>query len=203
VDQLPPYQADFTADELRTRRTLIAQAIGEPAVALVPGLGELASMGMFRQSNEFYYLTGLEVPRAYLTVEGGSGRSVLFVTHRDLERERSDGPGWSAEHADLLRELTGVDEVRPVEKLSTDFAVRSYRPPRPHVFVPMSPAEGAAQSRIEMTAASARAMADPWDGGRSREQNLVSELRDRFPQLPLFDLSPTLDRMRLVKSPKE
>jgi Xaa-Pro aminopeptidase len=203
LDPIPPYQSDFTAEELRSRRTRLALAIGEPAVAVVPGLGELASMGLFRQSNEFYYLTGLEVPRAYLTVEGGSGRSVLYLTHRDLDRERSEGIAMSVEHADLLRNLVGVDEVKPAEALAPDLAVRTYRPPRPRVFVPMAPAEGAAQSRIEMTAAAARAISDPWDGGHVREKHLVSELRRRFPELDVEDLSPHLDRMRLVKSVRE
>lgn len=200
---VPPYQTDFNAEELRSRRTRLAQAIGEPAVAVVPGLGELASMGLFRQSNEFYYLTGLEVPRAYLAVEGGSGRSVLYLTHREPDRERSEGIAMSVEDADLLRNLVGVDEVKPAEALALDLAVRTYRPPRPRVFVPMAPAEGAAQSRIEMTAAAARALSDPWDGGHGREKHLVSELRRRFPELVLEDLTPHLDRMRLVKSARE
>ena len=203
MERPPPYQTDFTAEELAARRTRAAQAIGEPAIALVAGLGELASMGLFRQSNEFYYLTGLEVPRAYLTVEGGSGRSVLYLTHRDPDRERSEGVAISAEHADQLRELAGVDDVKPLETLTQDLAVRTYRPPRPRLFLPMAPAEGAAQSRIEMTAASARAISDPWDGGHTRETRLVSELQRRLPQLTLEDLSPHLDRMRLVKSPRE
>lgn len=203
MDATPPYQTDFTAEELRSRRTRVAEAIGEPAIALVPGLGELASMGLFRQSNEFYYLTGLEVPRAYLIVEGGSGRSVLYMTHRDPDRERSEGMAMSFEHADPLRELTGVDEIKPADALTLDLAVRTYRPPRPRLFVPMAPAEGTAQSRIEMTAAASRATSDPWDGGHTREKHLASELRRRFPQLTLEDLSPHLDRMRLVKSPRE
>ena len=203
MDAVPPYQTDFNAEELRSRRLRLAQAIGEPAVALVPGLGELPSMGLFRQSNEFYYLTGVEVPRAYLTVEGVSGRSVLYLTHRDKERERSEGVAMSAEDSELLRDLVGVDDVKPVEALTPDLAVRTYRPPRPRVFVPMAPAEGAAQSRIEMTAAAARAVSDPWDGGHNREKLLVSELRRRFPELAIEDLSPHLDRMRLLKSARE
>ena len=158
---------------------------------------------MFRQSNELYYLTGVEVPGAYLKVEGGSGHSTLYLPHRDTERERSEGVVMSVEDGDNVRERVRVEEVKPAEVLGADLAVRTYRPPRPRLFVPMSPAEGAAQSRIEMTAAKARAISDPWDGGRSREEHLVSELRRRFPQLSMEDLSPYLDRMRLVKSVRE
>lgn len=197
------YQTDFTPTELRDRRTRLALAIGEPSIALVPGLGELGSMGLFRQSNELYYLTGVEVPRAYLTIEGGSGHSVLYLPHKDAERERSEGPSMSFEDADGVRALVGVDEIKPPYALADDLGVRTYRPPRSCLFVTMSPAEGPAQSRIEMTSAMSRAAADPWDLGVSRESRLVSALRQRFPQLTIKDLSPYLDRMRLVKSQRE
>jgi Xaa-Pro aminopeptidase len=44
---------------------------------------------------------------------------------------------------------------------------------------------------------------DPFDGRPSREGVLVRNLRDRFPWLDVRNLTPTLDALRLVKSPRE
>jgi Xaa-Pro aminopeptidase len=199
----PHYQGDFSHVELRARRLALAAAIGEGSLALVQGAARQASMVQFRQTNEMYYLTGVEVPHTYLTIEGGSGRSVLYLPHRDDELERNEGRSLTAEDGELTRDLVGVEEVKAVESLASDLAMRTYRVPRPQVLIPMSPAEGAAQSRYEMTIAAAKAGADPWDGRVSREAHLISLLRARLPQLPVGDLSPFLDRMRLIKSPRE
>src|SRR5262249_32125219 len=45
--------------------------------------------------------------------------------------------------------------------------------------------------------------ADPFDGGPSREGWFAQTLRTRFPQIEVKDLSPTLDQLRLIKSPRE
>jgi Xaa-Pro aminopeptidase len=44
---------------------------------------------------------------------------------------------------------------------------------------------------------------DPWDGRGSREGRFRQLLLERFPGLELRDLSPILDELRLIKSPRE
>jgi Xaa-Pro aminopeptidase len=46
-------------------------------------------------------------------------------------------------------------------------------------------------------------MNDPWDGQSPREARFITHIRDRFPTMPIKDLTPTLDAMRLIKSPQE
>ncbi|HAV22162.1 MAG TPA: peptidase M24, partial [Bacteroidetes bacterium] len=48
----------------------VYDAIGSNAVALAQGAPNAAGYTRFRQSNEFYYLCGLEVPHAYLLING-------------------------------------------------------------------------------------------------------------------------------------
>ena len=45
------------------------QKIGD-GVAVMQGATETASYEKFRQSNQFYYLTGVETPRAILVIDG-------------------------------------------------------------------------------------------------------------------------------------
>jgi Xaa-Pro aminopeptidase len=163
-----PFQDDFPVDEFVARRTKVFDAIGPAAVALLQGAPGVDGFKVFRQSNEFYYLTGLESPHAYLVLDGRTRRSVLYLSHRNDALERSTGAVWSAEdHAEVKR-LTGVDDVAPVELLSRQTFNTMLRAPRPALYVPFSPAEGEAQSRDELLAHQAGVAADPWDGRPSR-----------------------------------
>jgi Xaa-Pro aminopeptidase len=198
-----PYQDDFPVDEFLARRARVMDAIGREAVAIVQGAPGVDGFKVFRQSNDFYYLTGLESPHAYLVLDGRSRRTTLYLSHRDAAIERSTGTVWSAEDADEVKRLTGVDAVAPVERLSRDTFGTMLRPPRPALYVPFSPAEGEAQSRDELLGHQAGVAADPWDGRPSREAHFQRLLADRYPALERRDLTPVLDAMRYVKSPRE
>jgi Xaa-Pro aminopeptidase len=71
------------------------------------------------------------------------------------------------------------------------------------LYTPFSPAEGFATSRDLAVRSNNDVMADPFDGQASREDRLVQLLHLRFPQFEVRDLSPTLDNLRLIKSPAE
>ena len=71
------HQTDFTPEEFEARRAQIFDAIGEEAFALVQGAASTRGFIVFRQSNQFYYLTGVEVPHAYLLLEMVSALSDL------------------------------------------------------------------------------------------------------------------------------
>ncbi len=197
------YQSDFQPEELSERRAQVLESIGDNAVALVQGAPNIRGFLVFRQSNTFYYLTGLETPHAYLLLDGRSGKSHLYLPHRNARRERGEGKTLSAEDADLVRELTGVDEVLGIERLGYQLWRYLLRPPFPKLYTMLSPAEGEAQSRDEILIGLGEAVADPWDGPASREGRFVSKLGERYPQFEIADLTPILDAMRIVKSPSE
>ncbi len=197
------YQTDFPAEELAGRRAEVMERIGAGGIALLQGAADVEGFTVFRQTNSFYYLTGLEVPHAYLRLDGRSNRAVLYLPHRDERRERGEGKVLSFEDAELVRELTGVEDVQPVERLGRDLMGPLIRPPFPTLYTMLSPAERAAESRDERLIGMAGRVADPWDGRPSREGHFVHLLRTRYPQLEIGDLTPVLDEMRLIKSPRE
>lgn len=198
------YQTDFTREEFAARRAQVYAAIGPQALAIVQGASGVPGFSVFRQSNEFYYLSGIESPHAYLLLNGRSRATTLYLPHRDEERERSEGKLLSVEDSTLIRELTGIERVRSLEHLSSDLVGGDLlRPPAMTVFTPLAPMEVGTDSRDELLAGQARAAADPWDGRPSREAHFVRLLSERFPQFQVRDLSPTLDAMRTIKSPAE
>ena len=198
------YQADFPKEEFAQRRATIFKKIGDNAIAVVQGAPGTADFNIFRQSNEFYYLSGIETPHAYLLLDGRNRTTTLYLPHRDAERERNEGKILSVEDEALVKELTGVDGVRSVESLALDLVGKGLmRPPAPLLFTPLSPAETGTDSRDELLNEQARVSSNPWDGLASREARFRSLLQARAPQFEVRDLSPILDAMRNIKSPRE
>jgi len=181
----------------------VIEAIGPDGVALVQGAASDPAYVRFRQTNEFYYLSGLEVAHAYLLLDGASRRSALYLPHRNEDRERSEGKLLAAEDAEEVKRLTGVSGVFGLEALGEQLT-RALLRGRPRVlFTPFAAAERASTSRDLAQRAVADWTADPWDGQLSREARLLSLLKSRLPGLEVRDLSPTLDGLRLIKSPRE
>lgn len=198
------FQTDFTREELAARRTRILDAIGPQSIAIVQGASGLPGFSVFRQSNDFYYLTGVESAHAYLLLNGRTRRSTLYLPRRDADRERGEGKVFSVEDSLLLVQRTGIEQVRGLERLSADLVGADLiRPPAMVLHTPLAPMETGNDSRDELLAAQARVAADPWDGRPAREAHFVRLLKERFPQFEVRDLSPVLDAMRTIKSPAE
>jgi len=204
AQELSPYQSDFPPEEFRARWEKLFDKIGPHAIAIVQGAQAGEGSEVFRQSNQFYYLCGLETPRAYLVLDARSRKVTLYLPHRDETRERGEGKVLSAEDADLVRKLTGADRVAGIELLARDWMWTLYWTAQaPALYTPFSPAEGGAMTRDMMEAYKADVAADPWDGRPSREGHFIELLRSRFPEFEIRNLSPFLDTLRNIKSPRE
>lgn len=198
------YQTDFSKEDFAGRRVKIFEKIGKNAIAIIQGAKGTADFNVFRQTNEFYYLSGIETPHAYLLLDGRNQKTTLYLSHRDDGRERNEGKIFSVEDEDLIKELTGIDAVRGVEFLSLDLVGKGLlRPPAPLLYTPLSPAETGTDSRDELLNEQARVSSNPWDGLPSREARFRELLNARAPQFEVRDLSPILDAMRNIKSKKE
>lgn len=198
------YQTDFSIENFSERRTKLLDAIGNNAIALVQGASGQAGFSIFRQSNTFYYLTGLETDHAYLLVNGKSKKTTLYLPHKDKGREQGQGKILSAEDEILVKELTGVDAVKGYEFLSADLLRTGLiKANAPLLYTPLSPAETGNDSRDELLYGQARSAADPWDGSATKEALFVQKVNSQFPQFEIRDLAPILDEMRLIKSKEE
>jgi len=198
------YQSDFPPEEFAARRTQIFEKIGNQALAIIQGAPGVDGFKIFRQSNEFYYLCGLETPHAYLLLDGRSRKSTLYLPHRDDARERNEGKLLCAEDAEVVKKLTGVEAVHGVELMPRHWIWSGLvRLPAPTIYTPFSPSETEADSRDESLSGQASMSSDPWDGRPSREGYFIHLLRTRYPQFEIRDLSPILDAMRTIKSPRE
>ncbi len=192
------YQTDFTAEDFQNRHDVIYDAIGDN-IAIIQGAEEVQGFIIFRQSNTFYYLSGLEVPSAYLLLDGKRRSTTLYLPHHDDEGV----PKLSYEDAELVKKITGADNVKPIEKMGQDLYYYLWGPATPVLFTPHSPDEKYLQSRDEMLMGFGRRLADPWDGRPSKAGHFINLIRLRYPQFEIRDLSPSLDDMRSIKDEKE
>lgn len=198
------YQTDFSIVDFQERRSQIFEVIGNNSIALIQGAASIAGFKVFRQTNTFYYLCGLEAEHAYLLLNGKTKTSTIYLPNRDKERERSQGKILSAEDIDLVKKLTGVERVRGYGSLANDLVGTGLiNRGAPYLYTPLSPAEIGNDSRDEILHGQARAASDPWDSQSTREARFKKLIMERFPQFEIRDLSPILDAMRLIKNPKE
>ena len=200
---IPFFTPDFPPEEFAQRREKVYDAIGPNAIAVLQGEPGPRGYTRFRQSNEFYYLSGIEVPHAYLILNGARRTATLYLPNRNEGRERSEGKVLSAEDADMVKKLAGVTDVFSTAAFGEHLANHSRSGQVSALFTPFNPAEGTAMSRDLAIRAIADAAADPWDGSVTREGRFISLTRERFPQLEIKNLSPALDKLRLIKSPRE
>lgn len=195
------YQQDFPPEEFRTRWDRLFERIGDRAVAVVQGASLTTGFIVPRQTNAFYYLSGIETPGAYLLLDGRDRTVTLYLPQRNARLERSEGKVLSADDEARVRELTGVDRVRPTTQMTADWPTELER--EVVIYTQFAPAEGQGESRHEIQQANAAVAADAWDGRISREARLAALLRLRHPRSEVRDLTPHTDALRGVKSERE
>lgn len=198
----PPYQNDFPPEEFRTRWNQIFDRIGNRAVAILQGAPMPRGFVLPRQYNEFYYLCGIETPHAYLILDGRDRAVTLVLPPRNVRLESAEGKVLSAEDAETVKQLTGVEKVISSRDMS-DLVARRFSGSRMAIYTPFAPSEASAECRHELQAADSAVANDPWDGRLSRENQFIGLLKTRFPRADVHDLTPILDELRAVKSPRE
>jgi Xaa-Pro aminopeptidase len=201
------YQTDFPPEEFRARWQKVFERIGENGIAVLQGMPKVDGFIFPRQYNNFYYLSGIETPGAYLLLDGRTKTATLYLPPRNEALERAEGRILSASDADMVKRLTGVDGVQPIEAMTAPNwpATPATTGPRAvaAIYAEFSPPEGAGQSRGELVSAETARATDYWDGGVSRQRRFVELLRVRNPRVEIRDLNPVLDEQRSIKSPRE
>jgi len=117
-------ELDFPAEEYQTRR---ARLLGELTklgvdVLLLSGAEGTSDGETFRQNDDLFYLSGLEVPRSVLALDASGRTAILFAPaqdHRFSSATRAnDFPGRPLADDPELSARTGLD-VRDIEGFET------------------------------------------------------------------------------------
>jgi Xaa-Pro aminopeptidase len=190
----------YPLDEFAVRRQKLAAAVKDGAVLMFGATEEAAGL-RFRQDNDFYYLTGNESLNAAVLIEAPSGRAQLFLPAQDDVDVRYNGANWLRE-PDAAKQR-GFTAIRPLTEL-TDALARRRSVAGPGVlWTRLSERDQVNFGRYDGAINQARRLANPFAQHVAEDAARVAMLRAQFPYLDVRDVTPALDRLRLIKSPRE
>ena len=187
----------FTPAEFAARRARVMAAIGD-GIALVSGAVETTTYTKFRQNAHMFYLSGVEVPRAILAIDGRAKSTTLFLPpHGSLER--SEGPllGPDAE----AQRVTGIDAV--VDRATFGEWLAAATAGGRSIFMPSRGESLGAASPDRIRSATTAMTRDPWDARQTKEQAFKDKVQAAAPASKIHDLDPIIDGLRVIKSPAE
>jgi Xaa-Pro aminopeptidase len=194
--QPPLFSTSLPKEEFAARRARVLEKIGD-GVAVMQGYTETSSYEKFRQSNQFYYLTGVETPRAIFVLDGKAKSSTLYLLPTNPQMERSEGPLLAPGPA--AEQLTGIEHVKPradFDALVPSLAGRTiYTTVRGETVLMGTPDRAIAHQRARE--------ADPWELHGSKELFFRTRLGELAPGAKFENLDDILDEMRMIKSPRE
>jgi Xaa-Pro aminopeptidase len=195
--ELPMTDPNLGPDGYKGRCRRVLERMEKDTVAVVAGAPEENGLKLFRQANDFYYLTGVESPQSYLLLDRRSDTTTLFLPHQ-TERERdSIGPIPSVESADAVIAACGVDDVLGLEKLASKLERVT------KIYTPFREGAGSMTSWDTQIAGRNGRFSDPWDGSLDRFAHFIELLRRRYPVAEVVDLVPVLNELRGVKDDHE
>ena len=192
-------QAPFDKTEFAARRAKVFEQIGEGGVAVVFAADPHVHAVKFRQSPDFYYLTGVEEPGALLLLVGKTRQSVVFTERRPAWRVRVEGPGLL--NTDTSAETYGLTHVLPREDFVNVFGLAAKIAQK--LYAPLTAPDTLQMARAEMEMHDRELSAHPLYKYTPTIAQAVARLRELQPNLALADVNAILDRLRWVKSPYE
>jgi len=188
----------FDKTEYAARRSRLMEKIPDGAAVFL-GAATPANDYEFRQGHDFLYFTGVEIPDAFLIIDGTRKETVLFFT---MDEKTADGEGIPLELIRSAAAYTGIEKVLPAEQFGPYLATLSQR--TRVLYTLFKPEELGRENSSEKFNALQKSMTlSPWDGRLTRELQFVRQLRDKFPQVDVRDCSAYVWNLRKIKSPAE
>ena len=190
----------YPPDEFVARRAkLVAALRAQAADGTVILFGSSAATPgiRFRQDHDFYYLTGNESLYAVLVMDVASGESRLFLPRLTRTQVQYDGGNWLNE-SDAAAKY-GFASIEPLTALKEFMSNR----PGGNIWARLSEADVIDLGRGEVRTTVNRRRANPLAQDPTEDAARVDTLKALFPTSMLRDVTPHVDRLRLIKTPRE
>ncbi len=195
----------YAPEEFSARRQRLARVLQRGTLVMFGATSPAPGL-RFRQDNDFFYLTGNESLNAALVMDGATGEAHLFLPKLSAGEIRYEGPNW-IEEPDATRTY-GFVSIQPLQMLHEFLAQRFPAqgrgvPGADTVWTRLSERDTVNHSRTDVALATARRLANPFAQHPTEDALRVAALRERFPYYVMQDVTPHLDRLRLIKTPRE
>jgi Xaa-Pro aminopeptidase len=190
----------YPPEEFTVRRAALAKALGEGTLLLF-GSTMPANGVRFRQDNDFYYFTGSEDLNTVLLMDAATGETHLFLPTQSESEIRSDGRNWLGQ-PDAAKER-GFTSVQPLPMLNEVLARRRGGGGPQTLWLRLSERDEVDDSRGNKATSLARRYNNPFGAQPSEDAWRVETIRSRYPYYELRDVTPQVDTLRVIKSPRE
>ena len=191
---------EYPPEEFTERRAKLCAAIKENAtIILFARTSPLAGL-RFRQDHDFYYLTGNENSNAIAVIDATSCDTWMFLPTQTAREASRDGWNWLYQEG--AAERWGLAEIKGSHYLE-EFLARRRTSGRHPLYLRMSERDEIDNSRGDAAIYMARRMVNPWGAQPSEDAWRVEQMRLRYPYYELHDVSPLIDRQRMIKTPRE
>jgi Xaa-Pro aminopeptidase len=186
---------DFRPQEYAFRRSNMIRLLRESGggIMLIPSSDGRTHGTTFRQLEDFWYYSGLEVPNSMLVLDADRDVALLFLPGTDYRFEnpgrRNDFPGRPLLEDYHLRSIAGMQEYRDMAELGDYLRGRI--------------AEGTV---LRVNGGSSGPLADPevpMFGALDPIQSMIVRLRDDYPAAHMTNAFDDVARGRMVKSRSE
>jgi Xaa-Pro aminopeptidase len=191
-------QAAFDKSEFAARRAKLFERMAD-GVAVVFAADPHVQPVKFRQSPDFYYLTGIEEPGAILLLVGKTRESFVFVRPRETWELSVEGPGLL--NAERASEAYGLTGVAPLAEFAKSFNAASAGAKT--LYAPLSPPDALQMARVEMALMERRVTSNPLYSYTPTFVQAVARLKEMQPTLTPSDVNRLIDELRWVKTPYE
>lgn len=138
--------------------------------------------------------SGIEVPQAYLLLDGRSGKTAVYLP--SLSRRTRSGPA-ATEYALSVKKQTGIDAVYGIDSLLGHLENVS------ELYALLGSRRASRAPRREMTVIDRSEATDLLSRDPLGEGRFVNLIQNCFPKLAIKNLSPIIDSLRVIKSPAE
>ena len=190
----------YAPGEFAARRERLAKVLKRGTLVMFGATA--ASPGVrFRQDNDFFYLTGNESLNAALVMDAATGESHLFLPKLSATEIRYEGGNW-LEEPDAARSY-GFTTIQPLQGMHEFLARRRSMPGSETLWARLSERDTVNNGRADTAISTARRLVNPFAQHPTEDALRVAALRERFPYYSLQDVVPHLDRLRLIKTPRE
>jgi Xaa-Pro aminopeptidase len=189
----------YPAEEFSARRERLASTLDRGIVVMFSATSELPGL-KFRQDNDFFYLTGSEDLNAVMVMEVPSGATHMFVPKLPASTVLFHGGNWLND-ADSAQ-THGVSSVEPLAALQ-DFLAARRAEGLATLWVRLGRPDLVDRGRAEVGFDELARRRNPLAQYPAESAQLVQTLREQFPSVQVRDVTPHLDRLRLIKSPRE
>ena len=189
----------FDKAEFAGRRAKLLAQIPDGIAVILGGIEHPYPL-RFRQSPDFYYLTGLEEPGMVLLLNGVTKNAAVFA----VKRPEVGGPSATPRLRDMenAQDRYGI-AVLPMESFYTFIGFAGSNAPVRKLYLQLTPPDAQIHARFEAQLFAAQALDHPLFGQQQPYAAAMERIRQAESHLEAADVSPLLDELRWVKTPYE